>query len=406
MNEESSFNIVGNQKQNIINNQMLNSRRKSSTDEKISIKIIKEQLKTATIEEPLDLYKSQIMPLEKELFENINLEWGVDIISEDIPLTDINQKYYCHLIRTANPDPNKDNFFLIHGMFSSGMHFFSLIPYLIKRYNIFIPDTIGMGLSSRPQVEFTSAVQCEEYFLSTYHIIIENIFFGKKFNIKKEYYLCGHSLGGLIASKYMLKYPKGIKKALLLSPIGITDYRNRGTNMSPNISCKFYCGLILSNLCWPCKINARCLYKNCCFGNSIKNFFMDYNIYIDKNEIKKNKDGTEFDVNEKRIKDVMGKLGVISLEYPDDLYNCAYYLFTNPPVASLIPIENSLVYLNTIDIVFVYGKDDWMDKIGAYRLNQYNPNRYRIYTTNEGGHSFALEKPKELYWILEQYFSS
>ena len=120
--------------------------------------------------------------------ECFNLKWGVDIISEDIPLIDENhQKYYIHLFRTANPDPKKENFFLIHGFLSSGLHFICLVPFLIKRYNIFIPDTIGMGLSSRPKIKFRSPMQCENYFISIYHIIIKNIFFKDKFNIKKEY---------------------------------------------------------------------------------------------------------------------------------------------------------------------------------------------------------------------------
>ena len=65
-----------------------------------------------------------------------------------------------------------------------------------------------MGLSSRPQKKFDSPIDCENYFIKVYHIIIKNIFFKGKFNIKKEYYLCGHSLGGFFASRYMLRYQK------------------------------------------------------------------------------------------------------------------------------------------------------------------------------------------------------
>ena len=98
----------------VIKNQVT-IRRKNSLEEKSSIFKTKIQLKNTKVDIPLKDYKSNILSLEKELFSNLNLEWGVDIISEDIPLIDINNnKYYCHLIRTANPDPNKDNFLLIH----------------------------------------------------------------------------------------------------------------------------------------------------------------------------------------------------------------------------------------------------------------------------------------------------
>ena len=74
---------------------------------------------------PIEEYKSQVFQIEKELFENLNLKWGINIISEDMPLIDNkNNNYYCHIIRTANPDPNKSNFFLIHGYISSGLFYF------------------------------------------------------------------------------------------------------------------------------------------------------------------------------------------------------------------------------------------------------------------------------------------
>ena len=393
----SSF-MVNKTEQEIILNQLQDSKKKNS------IEIIKEELKKTKIEEPLEKYKSQVVPLEIELFKNLNLEWGVDIISEDIPLID-DKKYYCHLIRTANPDPNKDNFFLIHGFISSGMHFISILPYLIKRYNIFIPDTIGMGLSARPQVEFTSPMQCEEYFINVYHVIIESIFFKKKYNIKEEYYLCGHSLGGFIASRYMLKYPKGIKKVLLLSPCGITDYHIQGTHLNAeDSSCIFCCKMIIPSLCWPCKLRVQNFYRCCCFKNLIKRAYGKYIFTIDENEIKRNKDGTKFKVDEKKIGEILGKLAIISLEYPDDLYDCIYYLLTLPPPVVLLPIEVKLMQLNKKQIIIVFGKDDFMEKIGAYRLNKYDPEKYKVFTLKYGGHSFALENPKELCLIINDFF--
>jgi len=147
MNNLTASSLISNQI-----SQTFNNYRRSSADDKSSTFYIKEEIKNDIIYEPLEKYKSQVLPLEKELFECLNLKFGEDIISEDMPLIGKeHENYYLHLIRTANPDPNKENFFLIHGFLSSGLHFLCLIPYLIKRYNIFIPDTIGMGLSARPQ---------------------------------------------------------------------------------------------------------------------------------------------------------------------------------------------------------------------------------------------------------------
>ena len=395
--KESSININGPVSYPIycINNQI---------DDKSSTDYIKEQIKNDKIKEPLEQYKSQVFHLEKELFKSLNLEWGQDIISEDVPLIDENHNnYYMHFFRTAKPSPNRENFFLIHGFLSSGLHFLCLIPYLIKRFNIFIPDTIGMGLSARPKIKFTSAYQCEEYFINIYHLIIKDIFFKGKFNIKKEFYLCGHSLGGFFASRYMIKYPKGIKKLLLLSPAGITDYRIPGTVMQKNKTMFFLC-VYCPNLVWPCQIRVQSLYRCCCFHNIIEKYYGTYYYTIDESEIKKNPDGSNFKIDKEKISLLLRKLAILSLDYPDDLYKCVYYLFGTPPPAVFIPIERRLMENEKIPIIFVYGEKDWIDKMGAYRLCSYNPKINKVFTVSKSGHSFAMENPKELCAIIEQYF--
>ena len=391
----------------LIKNQLshtLFSRR--TLDDQSSTFYIKETLKNDKIKEPLQKYKSQIAPLENELFECLNLIPGEDIVSEDMPIIgEENKNYYLHLFRTAEPDPNKENFFFIHGIFSSGLHFICLIPYLIKRYNIFIPDTIGMGLSARPQRKFTSAVDCENYFINIYHLIIKNIFFKGRFDIKEEYYLCGHSLGGFFASRYMLKYPKGIKKVLLLSPAGITDYRIPGTIMERDLGCGGYCAsVICTSLVWPCHLRVQNVYRCCCFHSLIKKNYRFSNIKIDEKEIQKNPDGSEFKVDVEKINTILSKLAILSLDYPDDLYDCAFELFGIPPPSAILPIENTMLEYNKIETIIVFGEKDWMDKIGSYRLCHANPKLYKVYTVSKGGHSFAMENPEELCSIIGQHF--
>ena len=371
-----------------------------------SLHIIKEKFKTHIIKEPLLEYKSQVIPLEMELFKSLNLEWGVDIISEDIPLIDEEHKnYYMHMIRTAIPSPNKENFLLIHGFLSSSLHYLCLIPYLIKRYNIFIPDTIGMGLSSRPKIYFDSPLQCETYFLNAYHLFITNIFFKERYNIKKEYYLCGHSLGGFISSRYMLKYPKGIKKVLLLSPAGITDYNIPGTDMYQDTNCCWYCAIVCgTTFAWPCKLRLQRAYNCPIFHDKIKQAWGNKKIHLYESEIKKNPDGSNFTINYPKISQILQKLNILSLDYPKDLYKCAYYLFGVPPPSAFYPIEKDILIYNKLNIIFVFGEKDWMDRVGAYRLCKYNPEKYKVFTISNSGHSFSRQNPEELCSIIGQYF--
>ena len=356
---------------------------------------------------PLDTQRDRVFELEKQLFESINLEWDVDIITEDIPVIEngVND-YYMHLVRTAHPDPNKENFLLIHGFLSSSLHFMGILPYLIKRYNVFIPDTIGMGLSSRPQIKFTSPIQCESYFMDVYHLFIKILFFSNRFNIKKEYYLCGHSLGGFIASRYMLLYPEGIKKVLLLSPAGITDYRIPGTEFFSDSSKRFFCSSICFPTCvWPCQLRVQSLYNCCLCHNMIKNHYGIKNLKLYTEEIKRNPDGSEFKVDYNKLKAAINELTIISLDYPRDLYKCAYYMFTPNPPAAIYPVEQKIRDFNKLQVIICFGEYDWMDKIGSYRLQKFNPDRYKVYTISKGGHSFSYENPKELCSIIEQYFN-
>ena len=357
-----------------------------------------------SIKIPNNAIKEKIVPLEKKLFALMNIEYGEEIIYEDFVLVNDNQNYYVHLLRTAKLDQNKENFLLIHGFLSSSTHFLSILPYLLLKFNVFIPDIIGMGLSSRPQIDFESPEQCENYFNEIIYIIVKKIFLTNQYEIKKDFYIGGHSLGGFIVSHYILKYPIGIKKVLLLSPAGITDYHIKGTNIHEEAGRLFGCILSFLGCCWACKPRIQCCYKCICCKNFIKTFMETYSITIDQKYIKNNKDGTPFIVDVKKVNYVLGQLSKLTLDFPDDIYKCMYYLFTLPPPASVNPVELQILNNSNLNCVFVYGEKDWMDRTGAFRLCQYDRKRFKLYIVENGGHSFAMENPRELINILELHF--
>ena len=129
-----------------------------------------------------------------------------------------------------------------------------------------------------------------------------------------------------------------------------------------------------------------------------------YSITIDQRYIKKNKDGTPFIVDVNKVNEILGQLSKITLEFPDDIYKCIYYLFTLPPPASIHPVELEMLHNSKLSCVFVYGEKDWMDRTGAYRLCQQDRERFKLYIVNNAGHSFAMENPRGLENILDVYF--
>jgi pimeloyl-ACP methyl ester carboxylesterase len=356
------------------------------------------------VKAPEKSLKEKICALEKQLFELMNMEYGKEIIYEDFVLVNDNQNYYVHMLRTAQLDPKKENFLLIHGFLSSSTHFLSILPYLLLKYNVFIPDTIGMGLSSRPQISFDSPEQCENYFIEIIYILVKKIFFSNNYNIKKDFFIGGHSLGGFMVSHYIIKYPIGIKKVLLLSAAGITDYRIRGTNIHKEAGKLFGCILSFLSCCWACRPRIQCCYRCICCSKFIKTFMETYSITIDQTYIKRNKDGTPFKVDVNRINYVLGQLSKLTLDFPDDIYKCMFYMFTLPPPASVNPVELHLLNHSNLSCVFIYGENDWMDRTGAFRLCQQDRERFKLFIIRNSGHSFAMENPKELINILELYF--
>ena len=369
-----------------------------------SIIMHEEHISNYRVKTPHLAIRQQIFPLEKQLFSLMNIEYGEEIIYEDFVLVNNNQDYYVHLLRTSNLDPNKDNFLLIHGFLSSSTHFLSILPYLLTKYNVFIPDTIGMGLSSRPQIDFDSPEQCENYFIEIIYIIVKKIFFSNQYNIKKDFYIGGHSLGGFMVSHYILKYPIGIKKVLLLSAAGITDYHIKGTDIHKEAGKLFGCILSFMGCCWACKPRIQCCYKCICCRKFIKTFMETYSVTIDQTYIKNNENGTPFIVDVKKVNYVLGQLSRLTLDFPDDIYQCMYYMFTVPPPASVNPVELKLLNHSRLSCIFVYGENDWMDRTGAFRLCQQDRDRFKLYIVGNAGHSFAMENPKELINILKLYF--
>ena len=369
-----------------------------------SVRLHEQRVNNYKIKTPLDVLKEKIHILEKKLFSLMNIEYGKEIIYDDFPIISDNQDYYVHLLRTAKLNPNKENFLLIHGFLSSSTHFLSVLPYLLLKYNVFIPDTIGMGLSSRPQIDFDSPEQCESYFTEIIYILVKKIFLSDTYKIKNNFYIGGHSLGGFMVSHYMIKYPIGIKKVLLLSSAGITDYRIKGTNIHKEAGKFLGCLLSLFGCCWPCRPRIQCCYKCICCKKYIKSFMESYSITIDPTYIKKNIDGTPFIVDVQKVNEILGKLSKLTLDFPDDIYKCIYYLFTLPPPASVNPVELKILNNSSLSCIFVYGENDWMDRTGAFRLCQQDRNRFKLYIVNNAGHSFAMENPKGLENILDVYF--
>lgn len=104
---------------------------------------------------------------------------------------------------------------LLHGKNFNGAYWEKTARDLMdKGFRVIIPDQIGFGKSSKPQSYQFSFSQLAE---NTKAILDE-------LHIDKTIVL-GHSMGGMIATRFTLLYPERVQQLILENPIGLEDYK-------------------------------------------------------------------------------------------------------------------------------------------------------------------------------------
>jgi len=116
-------------------------------------------------------------------------------------------------IRPQNPNGN--TVVLLHGKNFNGAYWKSTIQALTREgYRIVVPDQIGFGKSSKPvgyQFTFQQLAQNTKAILDELKI--------------DKIYLLGHSMGGMLATRFTLMYPENVEKLILENPIGLEDWK-------------------------------------------------------------------------------------------------------------------------------------------------------------------------------------
>ncbi len=103
---------------------------------------------------------------------------------------------------------------LMHGKNFNADYWTSTALYLQEQgYGVLIPDQIGFGKSSKPtnyQYSFASLAHHTRALMNTLKI--------------EKSIVIGHSMGGMLASRFTLMYPQTVEKLILLNPIGLENY--------------------------------------------------------------------------------------------------------------------------------------------------------------------------------------
>ena len=325
--------------------------------------------------------KHKAYEIEKQLLQtHIPSLTANDIYYQDIPINFYGNNNYIHTLicnttntttNTINP-PIKEVIVMLHGYQGNSLSFYKLMPLISHKFISYAPDMIGMGLSSRPKVEFNSSFMCYEYF-------IESLEAWRKALHIEHFYLCGHSMGGFFASIYALKYPQYIKDLILLAPTCVTDTAIGGGDIHETVWWPQKVGFNLIKSFWTYQprlqdISQHVLFKHI-FNKALR---IRYAISENENEL-------------------LGQITELTMKYPKDTDQCIYYIFKHPFPSAQFPLEKDLEeQLQDKRILFIYGEKDWMEKIGAVRLCNKQPHRCLMFTISKYGHTFPLENPQEV----------
>ena len=110
---------------------------------------------------------------------------------------------------------NGKNIVLFHGKNFNGAYWKTTIEALTKEgFRVIVPDQIGFGKSSKPthfHYTFQQLAQNTKTLLDTLNI--------------KETAILGHSMGGMLATRFALMYPNITEKLILENPIGLEDWK-------------------------------------------------------------------------------------------------------------------------------------------------------------------------------------
>lgn len=111
--------------------------------------------------------------------------------------------------------PNGKTVVLLHGKNFNGAYWETTIDALSKKgFDVLVPDQIGFGKSTKP-----------EYFQYTFQQLAENTHHLIQSLQIENAIILGHSMGGMLATRFTLMYPEMTQKLVLVNPIGLEDWK-------------------------------------------------------------------------------------------------------------------------------------------------------------------------------------
>ncbi|MDR6967629.1 pimeloyl-ACP methyl ester carboxylesterase [Flavobacterium arsenatis] len=154
--------------------------------------------------------QDKLMPLDKDLTQ-VNYPHEVKFLSFESQGQQLKMAY----MNVVPAKANGKTILLLHGKNFNAAYWEETIAALTKKgFRVIAPDQIGFGKSTKP-----------EHYQYSFNQLAENtkaILDDLKIN---KVMVLGHSMGGMVASRFALSYPELTEKLILENPIGLEDYK-------------------------------------------------------------------------------------------------------------------------------------------------------------------------------------
>lgn len=154
--------------------------------------------------------QDELMPLDKDL-TTVTYPFDVKYFLFRSQGQDLRMSY----MDVLPGDANGKTLLLFHGKNFNAAYWEQTIRTLNKNgFRVIAPDQIGFGKSSKPQnyqYSFHQLANNTKSLLDSLHI--------------SKVIVLGHSMGGMLATRFALSYPEVTEKLILENPIGLEDYK-------------------------------------------------------------------------------------------------------------------------------------------------------------------------------------
>lgn len=142
--------------------------------------------------------------------ENVPYPYPVRFMRTEVGCEDVRMAYMD--IRPARS--NGRNVMLFHGKNFGGYYWGNVIKALIEAgFRVIVPDQLGFGRSSKPFIQYSFHLLATQNRKLLDSLGVDRVI------------VVGHSMGGMLATRFALMYPHRVEHLVLENPIGLEDYR-------------------------------------------------------------------------------------------------------------------------------------------------------------------------------------